>query len=321
MGFAMNRDLSRRHAIAALAGSGISIGAAPAAEPDKGLVICAFSKHFHWTDIRETAELCASLGFQGVDLTVRDGGHVLPERVEEDLPKAVELIRKAGLQAPMITTGIVHRGSPHFEAVLKTMAALKIPRYRWGGFLYKESPGLPEQLAEFKKNVRDLAAMNRKYGVCAMYHTHSGRNQVGASMWDLFMLLKDSDPDLVSANYDIGHATVEGGFGGWLHSTRLLLPFMRGVAVKDFRWKQNERGAWIPGWCPLGQGMVPFKEFFIRLREGGFSGPVQVHMEYPELGGADVGRKTFSIPKDKLLAIMKRDVETLKSLLRDSGWS
>jgi len=39
---------------------------------------------------------------------------------------------------------------------------------------YKATGSLTEQLQEFKPKVKDLAAMNKQYGVCAMYHTHSG---------------------------------------------------------------------------------------------------------------------------------------------------
>ena len=294
-----------------MAGSAV-LSAAPAG---KRLTIAAFSKHFHWADIPETADTCARLGYEGIDLTVRKGGHIAPERVQEDLPKAVEVIRKTDLSVPMITTDIMDTRSPHAETILKTMAALGIPRYRWGGFRYTDAAPVPAQLAGFKARVKDLAAMNKEHGVCAMYHTHSGRNQVGASMWDLYLLLKDFSLEQVSANYDIGHATVEGGFGGWLHSTRLLLPLMRGIAVKDFVWKKDERRGWIPGWCGLGQGMVNFKEFFTRVQAGGFSGPLQLHMEYDELGGADRGLKQFSISKEKLLELMKRDLDVLKSLL------
>jgi sugar phosphate isomerase/epimerase len=151
-----------------------------------------------------------------------------------------------------------------------------------------------------------------------MYHTHSGIGQVGASMWDLYLLLREFDPAQVSANYDIGHATVEGGFGGWIHSTRLLLPYMKGIAVKDFLWKRNQRG-WVPGWCALGQGMVNFKQFFTMIKAGGFAGPLQLHMEYPELGGADTGKRQFTIPKEKLLAIFRRDLDVLKGMLREAG--
>src|SRR5260370_6122626 len=153
-----------------------------------------------------------------------------------------------------------------------------------------------------------------------MYHTHSGVGLVGASMWDLYLLIKDFDREAVSANYDIGHATVEGGFGGWVHSTRLLLPYMKGVAVKDFLWKQNAKGKWAPAWCGLGKGMVDFQQFFQMIKAGGFSGPLQLHMEYPELGGANEGHKEFTIPKDRLIAIMKRDLDLLRGMLREAAY-
>ncbi len=310
----MTQALTRRQVIA-----GLAAAVAPAATTSGANPICAFSKHFQWADVQEAASTIASLGYDGVDLTVREGGHVLPARVQDDLPRAVEIIRKAGLSIPMATTDIRDTQSPHAEAVIKTMAALGIRRYRWGGFRYDEKRSIPDQLTQFKAKVKDLAALNKRYGVCAMYHTHSGINEVGASMWDLYLLLKDFDPDAVSANYDIGHATVEGGFGGWIHSTRLLLPYMRGTAVKDFRWARNNQGAWRPAWCALGQGMVDFKRYFSMLKAGGFSGPVQLHMEYDELGGAAAGRRELTIPKDKLLAIMRRDLDVLKPLLREAG--
>jgi sugar phosphate isomerase/epimerase len=42
-------------------------------------------------DWRELAQAVKAAGFGGIDLTVRKGGHVAPERVKEDLPKAVEV--------------------------------------------------------------------------------------------------------------------------------------------------------------------------------------------------------------------------------------
>ncbi len=314
----MNRSLTRRQVI-----SGVAAGAAQrslaAAANGGGITICAFSKHFQWADVQEAVSTIASLGYKGVDLTVREGGHVLPARVQDDLPRAAEIVRKAGLSMPMVTTDIQDTQSPHAEAVIKTMAALGVRRYRWGGFRYDEKRSIPDQLAQFKSRVKDLAALNQHYGVCAMYHTHSGIDEVGASTWDLYLLLRDFDPDAVSANYDIGHATVEGGYGGWIHSTRLLLPYMRGTAVKDFRWARNNRGEWRPSWCPLGQGMVDFRRYFSMLKAGGFSGPVQLHMEYDELGSAASGAREFTVPKDKLLDIMRRDLVVLTPLLREAG--
>ena len=88
--------------------------------------ICAFSKHFQWAGVAEMTDLCAKLGYDGIDLTVRDGGHVLPSRVEDDLPKAVEIIHKAGLTTPMVTSGIIDARSPDAERVVRTLASLGI---------------------------------------------------------------------------------------------------------------------------------------------------------------------------------------------------
>jgi sugar phosphate isomerase/epimerase len=219
----------------------------------------------------------------------------------------------------MVTTDIRDTRSPHAETVIRTLGTLGVRRYRWGGFRYDEKQSVPDQLTEFKAQIKDLAALNKHYGVCAMYHTHSGIGQVGASMWDLYLILKDYDTEAVSVNYDVGHATVEGGFGGWIHSSRLLMPYIRGVAVKDFFWERNEKRGWVLRWCGLGQGMVNFRRFFPMLKAAGFTGPLQLHMEYDELGGADSGKTEFTIPKEKLLAIMKRDLETLKGMLRTAG--
>jgi sugar phosphate isomerase/epimerase len=292
---------------------------AAAQEPSKSAwPVCMFSKHFQWTGIQEMSDMCARIGFDGIDLTLRPGGHIEPERAGEDLPKALAIIHQAGLVTPMVTTGILDATTPHTERVLQALHKAGIRRYRWGTFRYDPTRSLTAQLKELKPKVRDLAAINKQYGVCAMYHTHSGVNYVGASFWDLYALLEDFSADLVSANLDIGHATAEGGYGGWIHSTRLLAPHTRGIALKDFAWKKEPKG-WRPGWCALGQGMVDFPQFLTMMKSAGFRGPVQLHFEYPELGGIDTGKKNLSIPKERVEAIFRRDLDAARAVLRQAG--
>jgi hypothetical protein len=62
-------------------------------DPGK-LKICIFSKHLQWASISDAASIARDVGFDGVDITVRAEGHVLPERVETDLPAAVEAVRR-----------------------------------------------------------------------------------------------------------------------------------------------------------------------------------------------------------------------------------
>jgi sugar phosphate isomerase/epimerase len=296
----------------AFAGSAI-VAAVPAPAP---LKISVFSKHFHWLRWEAMAQTAKEIGFDGVDLTMRKAGHVEPERAEQDLPKAAEAIRKAGLELTMITAGIVDVETPYAESMMRAMQSVGVKHYRWGGFRYDEKRPLPAQFEGFKQRAAKLAEMNRKYDLCAMYHTHSG-SEVGASFWDLWLILKDLDPSRVSVNLDIGHATVEGGLGDWVRSVQLLSPLTRGVAVKDFAWERDSGGEWRVQWRPLGEGMVKFNKFLPMLKESGFSGPLQIHFEYP-LGGADKGASTLTIDKSQVIAAMKKDLIKLREWLREA---
>ena len=308
----MDPKISRR---AVLAG-GAALLASQAAAKDK-LKVSLFSKHLHFLQGEELAKAVAETGFDGLDITVRKNGHVEPDRVRQDLPPLVAILRKQGIEVSMVTTDIVDPDTPFAEDILRVISELGIRHYRFmpsGGFKYTADKPYPAQLAAYQPRVVKLAALNAKYKTCAMFHTHSGRNAVGASFWDLDIIMKDVDPNLVGVNYDVGHATVEGGLGGWINSFHMLKPRIRGIALKDFAWGKDARGAWQAQWQPIGQGMVHFDEFFPMVAAANFTGPLQVHYEYP-LGGANNGSKTITIPKDEVLAAMKRDLAKIRGFM------
>jgi len=290
-------------------------------KPTPKLKVAIFSKHLHFLQGAELARAAKEVGFDGIDITVRKGGHVEPERVREDLPPLVSIIRKSGLEVPMITTDIVDADTPCTEDILKTMADLAIPRYRWmpsGALKYNYAEPYPPQLERLKPRIARLAALNARYKVGAMWHTHSGVGFVGANLWDIYLLLKDLDPKAVGVNYDVGHATIEGGMGGWINSFHIMGPYLRGIAVKDFYWAKDAKGAWKAQWTPLGEGMVHLAQFFGMVKEAGFDGPLQLHFEYP-LGGADGGKKMLSMPREEVLTAMKRDLGKLHGLMGQAG--
>jgi sugar phosphate isomerase/epimerase len=220
----------------------------------------------------------------------------------------------------MVTTDILDATTPNARTVLKTIADLGIVTYRWGGFKYRPDEALSPQFAGFRRRCAQLAALNSEYMVCAMYHTHSGVGLVGAPVWDIFQILNGLDPKAVGINYDVGHATVEGGLGGWIDSFRLAETYVRGVAFKDFLWQKNTRGSWDPAWVPLGQGMVRFPTFCSMLGRAKFHGPVQLHFEYP-LGGANEGKRTINVSREQVFSAMRRDLRQLRNYLSGAGLS
>lgn len=310
----MTNTVTRRAALF----TGAAFARLAAASSMRSLKIAIFSKHLQFLQGTDLARAAAEMGFDGIDLTVRSGGHVEPARAAEDLPPLVSLIRRHKLEVPMVTTDIVDPDSPNARNVLKTLASLGIRYYRWGGFKYRDEEPFARQLEDFHQRSARLAALNAEYKVCAIYHTHSGVGLVGAPVWDIFQILKDLDPNAVAINYDVGHATVEGGLGGWIDSFRLASTRIRGLAFKDFAWQKDVQGKWEPAWVPLGQGMVHFREFCSMLSKTAFDGPIQLHFEYP-LGGAEAGKRQITIDRGQVISAMKRDLRQLRSYLKDAG--
>ena len=165
--------MNRRNFLATT-GQGILLSSVPSriwaggSESGSKQTISVFSKHLQWLDYDGMAATAAEIGFDGIDLTVRPNGHVLPERVESDLPKAWEACRRAGITIAMITTAILDGSQPQSEAILRTAAGLGIPYYRTGWFDYDESITMPQNLENFTVRLRELATLNEKYqtGAC-----------------------------------------------------------------------------------------------------------------------------------------------------------
>jgi sugar phosphate isomerase/epimerase len=306
-------SISRR----ALLASGAVLLSRPARAKTK-LKVAVFSKHLQFVQGDDLAAAAAGLGFDGVDITLRKGGHVEPASVARDLPPLVAAIRKQGLEVPMVTTDIADAGTPFAEDMLKACAALGIRNYRFGAFKWDAGKPYDAQLDAMKPQLAKLAALNARYQMCAMYHTHSGVEVVGASIWDLWYLMRDLDPKAVGVNFDVSHAVIEGGLGGWIDSFKITGAHLRGIAVKDFAWGKDAKGAWQAQWKPIGEGMVKLPEFFAMVAQTTFDGPLQLHFEYP-LGGAENGARTLTIPQADVLAAMRRDLAKVRGMLAKAG--
>src|SRR5437016_8520022 len=98
--------------------------------------LCFFSKPVPQLDWKELAQNAKRAGFGGIDLTVRGGGHVAPERAATDLPQAVAAIRDTGLEVPMITTELLTADDPTAEPILSAASKLSIPFLKPGYYHY-----------------------------------------------------------------------------------------------------------------------------------------------------------------------------------------
>ncbi len=291
---------------------------APRAQAKSKLKVAVFSKHLQFLQGEELAKAAVALGFDGVDITLRKGGHIEPETVAKELPALVGILRKHGLEVPMVSTEIADADTPLTEDILKTASALGIRNYRFGAYKWDAAKPFDVQLEAMKPRLARLSALNARYGMCGMYHTHSGVGVVGASIWDLWYLMKELDPNAIGMNFDVAHATIEGGLGGWIDSFKITGKYLRGIAIKDFAWSKDAKGVAQSQWKPIGEGMVKLPQFFSMVAATPFAGPVQMHYEYP-LGGAQNGKTTLTLPKEEVYAAMKKDLEKTRAMMAQAG--
>jgi sugar phosphate isomerase/epimerase len=273
-----------------------TVAAAPSKPP-----LCIFSKHMAHLDWAALGAKAKEMGFDAIDLTVRPKGHVLPEKVAEDLPRALGAIRKAGCDVAMVTTDLKSADDPAAKPTFETMKKLGLKLYKVGYWRYKPAGSVGQTVEQTVEQCRalfkPLVDLGNSYGVVAGLHNHSG-DHFGCAMWDLREVLKGTTAAQAGYYFDPGHATIEGGAYGWRASLDLALSRLKMSAIKDFYWDKRD-GKWRIAWCPLGQGMVNWPEIFKAYAKAGFTGPLSLHVEYGKDSLDDIARD---------LAFMKAEV-------------
>lgn len=268
-----------------------------------------FSKHLQFLDYQGAAEACAAAGMNGADLTVRPGGHVLPENVERDLPLAVKAFEAEGLKIEMMASGITDPDDPLTEKVLQVASELGIKYYRLGYYKYDPLYSVEENLEKIKVKMNGLAQLNEYYKIHGAYQNHAGSN-FGAPVWDLWEVMKDMDPQWTGCQYDVRHATVEGN-RSWPLGLKLLKDHIRCMVIKDFKWGEKD-GRAIEVNEPVGEGVVDFEAYFQLVEDLGISGPITMHMEYPMFPEKDI---SLAQKKEQAIKLMRKDLDSLKSYL------
>lgn len=293
-----------------------SSAAAPAARgPFRG-TLCLFSKPVPQLNWKELAESTRRAGFDGIDLTVRAEGHVLPERAGTDLPKAVAAIRDAGLKVPMITTELLSADDPAAKQIISTASKLQIPYLKPGYYKYK-LVNVVEEVNEAGRRFRTLVELAKDHGIQVGYHNHP--HYIGEALWDSARFIEPLDPSSSGFYYDLCQATIEGGESGWRVSTNLVMRRLKMVAAKDFVWKTAGPHQWRAVVCPMGQGMSRWKEFFQLLAKSDFHGPISYQHEYGIPGYSHESGIALSRDKvPKVMAAIKENLDYIKSVVHEA---
>ncbi|KQC29964.1 sugar phosphate isomerase/epimerase family protein [Flagellimonas eckloniae] len=274
------------------------------------LNISIFSKHLQFLDYKTTGEMASEMGFSGVDLTVRPKGHVLPELVKTDLPKAINNIKTGGSSCKMITTSIESVDNPLDVDIIETAAKSGVEFYRSHWFKYQEGKTMDASLEFYQEEIKKLGELNKQNNIIGCYQNHAGTD-VGSAFWEIKKILETADSNHFGTQYDIRHAIAEGGYS-WQNGLKLLQPHIKVIVLKDFKWgKVNGKLKALN--TPIGEGMVDFITYFRLLKKYGLQPPVSLHLEYP-LGGAEKGLSKITVDKKVVFDAMKKDLNAVQTL-------
>ena len=270
--------------------------------------VVMFTKLLRELGISEAAALLCEIGFDGVDLLIRDGWHVTPHTANS-IKAVVTQFKQHGLNVPMATCDAVDSGDPITERIIAHCAEAGIRLLRIGYWRYDQTRGYRAILKEAQDQLAGLAQLAERHSICLALQLHGGT--IHSSSGQALHLLTPHDPRFVGAYVDPGNQVVQEGREDWRLTLDALEPWLSCLGVKNGGWfagMNDEYGQrrWHSDWSPLSDGMVPWSDILAHLSQTHFSGVLSLHSQY-------------RIPFAQAVAQTNVDLGFLRRILGDTG--
>ena len=299
--------MDRREFLASLSAAalaGCSTGAASRRAPARLATseFHVFSKMFQPPVVETPEKLCELMkgaGYDGIQWTVRKGGHVEPADAAANLPRLVKIAESFGLKSRSICTDITADAAgkpgltPGAETVLKVAADCGIEMFRPAYFFYDaKTETFSQSLDRIRGGFAALARLAARTGVKATYQNHSswGPSVFGGLVWDVYECIRDLDPADVGLEYDPMHAFFETNLS-WSHGLELVAPWITSVDLKDFHYQGDPKNPkkMKKQMVAAGDGVVPWAEAKKLLDANGVKPLYVLHFEY-DFDKTDLGK-------------------------------
>jgi len=252
-----------------------------------------FSKMFQPPVVETPEKLCELMkgaGYDGIQWTVRKGGHVEPAEAAANLPRLVKIAEGFGLKCRSICTDITADAAgkpgltPGSETVLKVAADCGIEMFRPAYFFYDaKTETFSQSLDRIRGGFAALARLAARTGVKATYQNHSswGPSVFGGLVWDVYECIRDLDPADVGLEYDPMHAFFETNLS-WSHGLELVAPWIASVDLKDFYYQSDPKNPkkMKKQMVAAGDGIVPWAEAKKLFDANGVRPLYVLHFEY-----------------------------------------
>ncbi|WP_405403697.1 sugar phosphate isomerase/epimerase family protein [Paracoccus sp. Ld10] len=258
-----------------------------------------------WTEpLDALAPKLAKMGFDGVELAVRPGYQVVPEKVAQDLPDAVRLLGDHGLAVPSIAADIDETTIAACGEAGVRMIRICAPVDM--GIGYRAS------VDQYRRNFDKVLPMLDRAGVAIGVQNHSGVHV--ASAVGLTHLLGDYDPRLVCGVLDMAHCAVDGEPVemavdiAWPHLNGLV-NFKAACHLRTTG--PEEQARYAVHWTTHDHGGYDWRDLVASLHARGFRGSFCMPAEYNKQAGQHGQRMG-----DDVIPLLRRDLAHLR-MLRD----
>lgn len=252
-----------------------------------------FSKMFQPPVVETPEKLCELMkgaGYDGIQWTVRKGGHVEPAQAAANLPRLVKIAESFGLKCRSICTDITADAAgkpgltPGAETVLKVAADCGVEMFRPAYYFYDaKTETFSQSLDRIRGGFAALARLAAKTGVKATYQNHSswGPSVFGGLVWDVYECIRDLDPADIGLEYDPMHAFFETNLS-WSHGLELVAPWIASVDLKDFYYQSDPKNPkkMKKQMVAAGDGIVPWAEAKKLFDANGVRPLYVLHFEY-----------------------------------------
>lgn len=237
-----------------------------------------FVKPWKALDLPKVARHVQELGFNLIELPVRLGFPVEPERIEADLPGAVKIFGDQGIRIVNVTADLPLTD----ERLYAACAANNITMNR---VIFKRiSPSYWESEAAARHQLDAALPLCEQYGVKIGVQHHYG-GSVPINSMGLYNLVKDYDPRWVGAIWDPAHNALQGEDA--LTGLELVKSHLCMVNLKNAYWRRTNPpdgspAQWDAYLCAGPHGRTSWAEVAQGVKQVGYTGPLTFSAEYTD---------------------------------------
>jgi sugar phosphate isomerase/epimerase len=239
-----------------------------------------FTKPWRTLSVAELGKHVAALGFDGIELPVRPGFQVEPEKVGRDLPKAARELARMGVKIHSVA-------GPTDEPTIAACAEAGVPIIRTMARVPRDQRYLWVE-AGLQREYGALVPLLDQYGVTIGVQNHC--DDFVTSAIGLRHLIEKFDPKHIAAVWDIAHCALNGEDPEL--AVDIVWSHLRLVNFKNAYWRlrngpEAQHAEWQHYWTTGRHGLAPWHRAAKVLKDRDYRGAICLTAEYSDEPAVD----------------------------------